>query len=131
MRRPTSKGEAYAWHRAALAGENPPIHEGDPKPGWFRRRFVRGGPWVAARIWIEAEVDDAGELLSEEVLRCEVAGREAKAEDQWSYVASHPITEAEYNFMVADKAWAEANAPDDPSARPDRKIDHLKTTLPF
>lgn len=131
MRKPTPPGIAYAWHRAVLAGENPPIHESDPHPGWFKRRFVRGGPWVAARIWLDAELDDDGALASDEVLRCEVAGREAKPEDQWTYLASHPITEAEFNFMTADKAWAEVNAPDDPSAQPNRAIDHTKTAIPF
>ena len=29
------------------------VHENDPQPGHYLRQFVRGGPWLPARIWWE------------------------------------------------------------------------------
>lgn len=155
MRKPTPPEVAYAWHREALtamqaAGARPQAlrHEAryttakallaglrfdeDPKPGWYTRRLVRGGPRVACRIWLHQEIDpETGELTAEEYLRCEVCGRKADPDREWTYLCHHPITAAEFNFMTADKAWAEVNAPDDPAANERKAIDHTKTPLPF
>lgn len=76
----------YAWWRAALAGENPPIHDGDPQCGWFKRRLYRDGPWLHAVIW----------RASDGNIYCQVGGKNKDAREAWNWLASNPITVEEY-----------------------------------
>jgi len=100
IRQPSTKARLYAWHRAAVAGENPPRHEGLPECGWYRTRLVKGGPWVPVRIWCEQEVDpQTGELTAPEVLRCEVDGMRRDPARAWTFL--HPITRAEFEALSA------------------------------
>lgn len=101
MRRtPTTTDAAYAWHRKALAGDKPQVTN-EPQCGWFVRRLIRNGPFVPASIYFEAEVDpDTGELLGDETMRCEVAGEQRDPEDEWLWLASRPISEAEYAKLL-------------------------------
>lgn len=118
MRKPTPKEEIYDWHRQALAGGNPVItHE--PQAGFFRRRLVKGGPWVSARIWLHQEIDsETGDLSAPEELRCEVNGKPHDVDDQWTWLAGQPIPEHEYKFMLADADWAKTHAHQAPQANP-------------
>lgn len=105
MRKPTSPEVAYAWHAKALEANGdkakmPPIHENDPKPGWYMRRLIAKGPYVPCRIWLEADVQD-GELLSPERLLCEVDGQRRDAGGEWTWLAGKPITEDKYMDMLA------------------------------
>lgn len=112
-----------------------PIRENDPKPGFYRRRLVRGGPWVPARIWIEPaervpcdECDGSGRHgfgpichacngegkvpIHDDLMYCEVNGEPRDPFDQWLWLAGHPITEVEYWQMRGlDSELADA-APD-------------------
>ncbi|KEP68834.1 hypothetical protein DL1_08680 [Thioclava dalianensis] len=104
MREPTPIMELYAWHRAALAGEDPPLHDGQPECGWFKTKLVKGGPWVAARIWVEREIDpETGELAQPETYRCEIDGERRNAENAWSRVCKNPITRGEHDALIAMK----------------------------
>jgi len=129
MRVPTPRVYLYSWHAAALAGSHPPIHD-EPQPGWFKRKLVRGGPFVAVEIWMEQPVED-GELLAPEVLRCEIDGVAADPHDQWTYVADNPISEAQFRHMRADARWVKAHAPDEPAASPREPINLLRAPIPF
>lgn len=130
MRRPTPLAEVFAWHRDAIAGRNPPIHDA-PQAGWFKRRLSKGGVYVAARIWLDQPTDESGELIGQEEMRCEVNGERRDPQQEWLWLANYPISEAEYRYMIADAKWARANAPDDPHADPTQAVDHLKTPTPF
>lgn len=101
MRKPTSKDEAFQWWRDALIGVAPPPINEQPECGFYKRRLVKGGPWVPAAIWIEAERDSDGNLISDERVVCVVNGRKCDPVDQWGYLASQPISEVEYRRMVA------------------------------
>jgi len=120
MRRPTTRDKAYAWWRAALAGEKPPIHHGEPQPGYYTRALIRGGPQVPCSIWLEATVDADGELTGPEILKCEIDGRPADPHEAWTWLAKRPISEADYMamvgaaFAVGTKPAAEA-APEAPA----------------
>jgi hypothetical protein len=130
MRQPTSTAEAYAWHRAALAGDEPATDD-TPQCGWFKRKMVRGGPWVPARIWLFSEIDDAtGELVTDEILQAEVGGRFADPEDLWPWVCGNPISEQDYRFLEATADWSRRNAPDEPMATPHQAIDWLRVPTP-
>ena len=81
MRRPTPVAVLHAWHSAALRGLSP-ANDGTPRCGWYKRRLVRGGVFVPARIWMVQDIcPETGELLSDEVLRCEVNGIAADPEE--------------------------------------------------
>lgn len=131
MRRPTPVRELYRWHRSAVAGHAPQItHE--PQCGWFKRRLVRGGPWVAAEIFIEQRVDAlAGDLTDDERLRCKVGGKERNPTDEWTYLAANPITEAEFTYLSSLRIWAKDHAPDHPAADDGKPVDFNKIPTPF
>lgn len=118
MRKPTPADTLYRWHRESLAGQKPQItHE--PQCGWFKRRLVQGGPIVGARIFMEQPTDtDTGELIGDEIMRCEVGGKPRDPVDEWAWLANDPIPEAEYLYLIADADWAKQHAPRAPQANP-------------
>lgn len=129
MRKPTPIDVLYDWHTRALAGENPAI-DGSPMCGWYKRKLVKGGVFVPARIWMVQEVDpETGELLSDELLQCEVNGAFADPEDAWSWICANPITEAEFLYLTARIDYAQRNEPNDPMADPRKAIDMNRTPL--
>lgn len=146
MRQPTPAAIAFAWHADAVAqrelyrGRNvargfAPDHDG-PQCGWYKVRVERAGCDVPARIWLYQPIDDdTGELCGDEVLRCEIDGRlvstddlEAFEEERWPFLAHQPITQDEFDYLVALRRWQRANAPDE--LRDKRRIDHLETPIP-
>lgn len=99
MRQPSPMARLYAWHRAALAGHAPPIHEGLPECGWFKARMVKGGPWVPVKIYVQRDIDpETGELTSPEVLRCEVGSEERDPARMWTYLT--PISRADFEALA-------------------------------
>lgn len=116
------------WARS-LAGEKPPVHD-DPQPGYYRRKLAKGGPWVPVRIWIEQDIDDAGDLVVPPRVRCLLNGHEADAGEQWTWCCAEPITRAEYAYLLDTGRWAAAHAPDEPLANPGARIDLLTVPPP-
>lgn len=99
MRQPTPDHVLYAWHRAAVAGLKPPTHEGHPECGWFKRRIVRGGPWVPVEIMVRREIDpDTGELEGPEVLVASYDDRIVPPHTIWTHLT--PITRDEFDDLV-------------------------------
>ena len=99
MRMPTPPSKALKWWKSAVSGENPPRHDGLPECGYYRTRLVKGGPFVAARIWLEREIDPAtGELSAPEEYRCEIDGMPRNAANAWTYL--EPITREEYDALL-------------------------------
>lgn len=132
MTLPIPHAELYAWHTQAL--DDIAMHIGleitdDVQSGWFKRRLVKSGPWVPVRIWLYQPIED-GELVGDAKWQCDMNGQYADAEDQWPWVCQNPITEAEYNYMTANIAWAAENAPDEPAANPRQAVDWLKAPTP-
>lgn len=122
IRQPSPMSRLFEWHRAALRGESPPRHEGDPQAGWFKRRMVKGGPWVPVRIYVDRDIDPVtGELTRDEVLRIEVEGIDkGDPADQWTYLT--PISRAEFDhlmdYRLRDSRMADAMTPIDLSQTP-------------
>lgn len=104
-----------------------------PIPGWYRRRLVKGGPWVGARIWFGPPFDPVTRepLDRSHALRCEVNGEQVDVYDAWTWLAGEPITETEFRYLEALREHAIAHEPDLPAANPRRRIDPLRTPLPF
>lgn len=98
MRRPTTESEAYDWWRRTLAGERVPRIEDEPEPGFYRIRRFKGGPFVPVAIWIEQEIDEAGELASPEVMRCIVNGVPADPVRTWLFCRA--ISAEQYDALT-------------------------------
>lgn len=122
MRTPTPIDEQLAWHREAIAGVELATHLNEPHCGWFRRRLVKNGPWVPARIWIdEAPVNEVtGELEGDEIMRCQIGDvdRTAQLLDEWAWLCGEPITQEQFDYMVAYIKWARVHEPLSPEAQP-------------
>jgi len=132
MREPTSRAAAYVWHSRAMAGLEPPVVNEVPECGWFKRRLVKQGPFVPARIWLDSEIDpETGELMGDERLYAEVNGQWADPVEAWGWLCGNPISEAEFNYMTALHAHAERWEPQHPAANSREKINDLKTPLHF
>ena len=100
-----------------------------PKPGFWKVRMVRGGPYVPAKIWDEAERGGDGELLEDEKLRCIVNGNERDPE-HWAErlnLYGIVIDEKEYEYLSRVSTWAKEWAPDAPEASPTQAIDPLRS----
>lgn len=98
-RRPKTDEELHAWWRAALADPLTPRHDGDPQPGLYVMRMIKGGPWVPVKIWAEQEVDDAGELCAPVII---LATRSEKSVDPlsiWTYC--RPVSEEQFARILA------------------------------
>lgn len=110
---PITQAAAYRWHREAVAGKEPAItHE--PQCGWFRRKLVKGGPFVPVRIFLEQPTDaKSGELVGDEVMRCEVNGKRRPPEEEWTWIADKPISREEYLEMTSG-SFAGTDAPQEP-----------------
>lgn len=101
MREPTPETELLAWWADALAGKRPPLHEDVYHCGFYKRRMVARGPFVPARIFVEREVcPDTGELLSDEVLRCEVNGQRRDITEEWLWISKFPISRDDFDDLT-------------------------------
>lgn len=115
-----------------------PIAPDDPQEGTFKTRLVRGGVFVAVRIWWGPPVMDGEEQDRSPRWNVEVDGSTThieKGDDgyrctvyhdvhrYWPYVAKHPIEEWEYRLLKDKSAWAKQYAPDRPEASPHEKVD--------
>jgi hypothetical protein len=99
IRQPTSKAAQYAWYRSAIAGRDAPRHDALPEAGWYKYRAVKQGPFIPVRIWLDQEICPVtGELMADEVLRCEALNQSRNPEAIWTYL--RPIPRAEYNALV-------------------------------
>ncbi len=133
-RTPTPRETQLDWHTNALLGVygDGAAITSEPQCGWFKRRLVRGGPWIPGRIWMFQDVDaETGELLSDETLQCELNGQYADADDQWLSFCKHPIPQHEFLYLTEAQSWARRNDPRDALANPNKQIDWLKVSLPY
>ena len=135
MREPSTNATALSWYFRALNDKSLhldlEINYNQPECGWFETRLKSGGPFVPARIWLQQEVCEVtGELLSDEVLLCEINGQSFDPVDGWERIAANPITQAKFNFMVANAEYAKEYAPHEPVANPYKKTDWANVPLP-
>jgi hypothetical protein len=99
IRQPTPASKIYAWHRAAMAGDSPATHDGDPQCGWFKVRLVKGGPWVPVEIKLLRELDPlTGELTAPERMVCFVDGERRDPARIWTFLT--PISRTEFGELA-------------------------------
>lgn len=140
--RPRIARAPSALHLARLreAAEFGPRYIGDPQPGFFQIKLVKGGVVVGARIRFAPQVDpDTGEELDRSwYWHGEINGwidkrcAPAPTERVWRiWLGGERISQPKYEWLVADRAWAAQYAKDTPEARPWRPVDWSTVPLPF
>ena len=109
-----------------------PRNIGQPEPGFFKMRLVRGGVYVGAKIEYGPGLDpESGEPLDRSYQWYgEINGKavsspspdpaEAEVFDIW--IHGKPITENEYKYLIDDREWASNHAQQSPEAQPRQKI---------
>lgn len=137
---PALKGDPLDWHREALIERGRKERASSyrsrlavpdvPQCGFYKRRLIRNGPWVPARIWREARIDFETEQPSgEDTILCEVGGDRRNADDQWNWLLNYPITTAEFTNLMETRAWVQKYAPTEPEANEDRPINWNEVPL--
>src|ERR1700743_375852 len=98
---------------------------GIPEAGYYKRKFGKGGVWIPVRWWLGPPHDPlTGEVMDRSPRwQATVNGKQADPYETWISCAGHPITEAEYNYMMGVAKWAAEHAPDAPEAKPGEKVD--------
>ena len=99
IRQPSDPDALYSWWRRTVSGERVPRIEDEPQCGFFKRRFVRNGPFVPVAIWMDQEIDpETGELTAPEELRAIENGRPCDPARAWIYARA--ISEQEYDALT-------------------------------
>ena len=98
--------DGYEYWRKALAGEKPPIHEGNPQPGYYRKRASRNGPWLPVAIW-----EKDGQLVAT------IDGKPVDPAEIWTWVADKPVTYEEFKARTETGRWP-GEAPEPSSGAP-------------
>ncbi len=113
-----------------------PRNPGEPRPGYFSIRKVRGGPLVGARLIFGPPSDpDTGEPLDRspmwetwidgQIVR-DPSPDPASAGVFRVWLHGTAIPESEYQYLVDHRAWARVNDSGSPEANPGKAVDHNK-----
>lgn len=86
----------YSYWTNALAGKFGPVHDGEPQPGFYRKKN-KGTADRAVAIWWD---DNTGAMVA-----VQDADAVIDARDVWTWVCQNPITEAVYRAVAAGKPW--------------------------
>ena len=122
MRKPTSDDDLYRWWRSAVDGRSE-THGDEPQCGFYALRERRGGPFVPVQVVCDCEIDEAGELASDERLAALFPdGRRVSPERIW--LSLHPITRERFDALLhlreRDERMLATRAPVDLSDKPVR-----------
>ena len=100
-----------------------------PECGFWAVRMTRGGVDVGAAIqWERTTFEPAHptNLMDRSaIMTGRINGEIVTVEEVWTR-RGREITEAYYRFLLADRAWARAHAPQDPAANPRQRPDITK-----
>lgn len=99
MRTPSTDSELYHWWQRAVDGLNLERHDGEPQCGYYRMRERAGGPWVPVEIICDREIDENGDLASDErIVAILPDGRRQPAE--WHWLRVRPISRSAFDDLV-------------------------------
>lgn len=119
-------GDYHTVRAAADAGRPTLEHVEEPQSGFYKRRKYRGGPYIPVRIFVEQQIDAAGELIAPEIMKCQVGPDYCDPVAEWPWVANRPISQATYRLLLAEFAWAKSL----PTFVPDPEIEVDFLTAP-
>lgn len=102
-----------------------PVQPDVPEEGFYKGRLVKGGIFVAIRIWFGAPRDPVTgeELDRSHRWQAERNGQQVEVDAVWPYCAANRIDKAEHDYMLAAQKWAVEHNPSAPEAAPRQKID--------
>lgn len=95
---------------------------------YFKTRRSRQGQWIPVSVWIkEADKDEAGDLLFDEVHGATINGEDTIDLDQITEQAPfwNPIEKKEHDYLMALSDWRAGNN------IPETKTDFSNNPLPF
>jgi hypothetical protein len=104
------------------------------RPGCYRYRVVRGGPWLPARVTIEngmvfiveadrsLKVGISAETYADLVVDMVMNGKAFDSALLRVLWFGELISESEYDYMLRLIHWAKENHPDHPINHPDRPV---------
>ncbi len=105
-----------------------------PEAGHWMVRLVKGGPEVPARIFVHHTTREPGNpenvMDRPGFIAAEISGEPAEV-DSVGLRRGRPITPDQYEAALMDQKFARVFEPQSPAANPIRRIDLLKTALPF
>ncbi len=79
-------------------------HVPPPAAGLYRTRLEAGGPFVAVKICVIEERDEAGDLMADVEYIALANGEFVDVDDVWPWCLNYPITEQEYmNRLMGEK----------------------------
>lgn len=104
-----------------------PRHVGEPQPGYFLLRLIKGGPLVPSRICHSLEDGWWAEINGERFPAHPDPSHARGVFQIWH--GGQEITAEIYEHRLKLKAWAEKHRPDHPSAKPRQRIDRTKTPI--
>ena len=110
-----------------------PVDANKPIAGFYRMKLVRGGPWLAVKLWHGPPNDpETGEELDRSHRwQALLDGAEVEVWRVWPSCAVEPISESDYGFMLANSAWVKQHSPEEPAANPSQPIDLMRAPSPF
>lgn len=85
---------SYGHYLANLAGQKPPIRDGEPQCGYYKRKSGRKGPFEAAAIWMQGD-----EIV------CRVGSEMRDPHKEWLWLARHPVAEADARYWFEHGHW--------------------------
>ena len=107
-----------------------------PQTGYYRTKLVRGGIFVAVKIWYGPPLDpeDYSQTLARSWRWQALVDGElymGNVLDVWTFCAGRPVSEAEYRFMLATATHHRTHDTGHPSAEPRKPVDFNKIPLVF
>lgn len=111
----TEVADQYSFWRKRIAGEQPPIHDGEVQAGFYRLKGRNGFPDQPVAFWFK-----------EGALRCRIGSKDVEehiARERWVWAQKFPITHELYKAIIAGEPWPDQheavtrsnNAPPDDS----------------
>lgn len=109
-----------------------PVRIDIPIAGLYQTRLIRGGPWVAVRIWwgFPAELSEDETVDRRPAWNAERDGKPVGIDQVWPNCSDKKILEPEYRFLLARADHASRYDPDSPFADPRRPVDLMKAKPP-
>jgi hypothetical protein len=89
-----------------------------PEPGFYKRRLVKGGPWVGVRFYRDGEGGLGVEVNGR---TCRADGTPLDPHEEWPLC--RPSTEADVAHFARVRDWAIRHGVAHPSANPYEPID--------
>lgn len=104
--------DQFDYYRAALAGKNPPIHDGQPQSGFYFAKAGKRGGRVPVAIWT---ADDGEKNFRWGHKANHVNFAEDMAAQRWTWIADKPVAREDYVKAWTDGVWPDGTPCEEPA----------------